>query len=407
MSTEGQDHPLTSKVLNPHFFSMSQLPAFGKNWLDHFIPDDDMQQLFVTSEVARNIIMLQCLYFVKVYRDLLKYKLSYARNRAKEADPKNSELQYDEDVDYDLVDLKIGIIGCGQVGTMILTKLLEAIPHFRGIKIFVSTRQPDLLNEFKEEFKIEAEFNNEKIAEMCDIIFLCCLPFQGDIVLREIRGILHDRNVEATKDKALNRPVLISTLAAVGIPKLKLMATEETIILRTFVNIANLKSKINLTASKPSLALPNVQNIEGNESDNESNKEESKIEEPKLGKDTADKEKLHESSNAQFTGNEPYFMISQASANLIRNLDELFNIFDAFQNTFYTGEAQESLEDKKEEVDEDRAIYEESILITVLGENYSDFIDPNTGEWTNETEILIHFNKLFFEEMEGMLKNIK
>jgi len=49
---------------------------------------------------------------------------------------------------------------------MILTKLLEAIPHFRGIKIFVSTRQPDLLNEFKEEFKIEAEFNNEKIAEM-------------------------------------------------------------------------------------------------------------------------------------------------------------------------------------------------------------------------------------------------
>lgn len=63
-----------------------------------------------------------------------------------------------------MVDLKIGIIGCGQVGTMILTKLLEVLPYFQGMSIFVSTRQPDLLREFKQEFDIEVAFDNEKIA---------------------------------------------------------------------------------------------------------------------------------------------------------------------------------------------------------------------------------------------------
>ena len=47
---------------------------------------------------------------------------------------------------------------------MILTKLLEILPHFQGMSINVSTRQPDLLREFKQEFGIEVEFDNEKVA---------------------------------------------------------------------------------------------------------------------------------------------------------------------------------------------------------------------------------------------------
>ena len=76
-----------------------------------------------------------------------------------------------------------------------------------------------------------------KIAKESDIIFLCCLPFQGDIVLREIRGILNDRNFEASKDKTLNKPMVISTLAAIGVPKLKILASQDTILLRTSVNV--------------------------------------------------------------------------------------------------------------------------------------------------------------------------
>lgn len=77
-------------------------------------------------------------------------------------DPKSYD---DDDEDDDIIDFKVGIIGCGQLGTMILTKLLEVIPHFQGLKIFVSTRQPHLLKEFKQEFNIEVEFDNEKVAK--------------------------------------------------------------------------------------------------------------------------------------------------------------------------------------------------------------------------------------------------
>jgi len=46
---------------------MSGIPKFGKNWLDNFIPDDEMQNVFLTSEVVRNVLMLQCVYYASVY----------------------------------------------------------------------------------------------------------------------------------------------------------------------------------------------------------------------------------------------------------------------------------------------------------------------------------------------------
>mmetsp|Transcript_869 Transcript_869/g.744 ORF Transcript_869/g.744 Transcript_869/m.744 type:complete len:131 (-) Transcript_869:19-411(-) len=128
---------------------------------------------------------------------------------------------------------------------------------------------------------------------------------------------------------------------------------------------------------------------------------------PKLTVDgSMEDTKINELGQVKFSGNEPFFMISQASENLVKNLDDLFNVFDNFQNTFYGGEAQ-AAGDEKAGVDDDKAIYEESILITLLGENYIDFIDQSTGEWTNEKEILVHFNKLFHEEIETLLKNNK
>ena len=60
---------------------MSGIPKFGKNWLDHFIPDQEMQNIFLTSEVVRNVIMLQCVYFTSLYGELLKYKWSFGNNQ--------------------------------------------------------------------------------------------------------------------------------------------------------------------------------------------------------------------------------------------------------------------------------------------------------------------------------------
>tara|TARA_B110000285_G_scaffold89010_1_gene102120 strand:- start:1025 stop:1198 length:174 start_codon:yes stop_codon:yes gene_type:complete len=46
-------------------------------------------------------------------------------------------------------DFKVGIIGCGQVGTVLLTKLLEVKEQFHNLKLIVSTRQPHLLRPFQ------------------------------------------------------------------------------------------------------------------------------------------------------------------------------------------------------------------------------------------------------------------
>lgn len=341
----------------------------------------------------------------KVYRDLLKYKLSYAKNKAKEADPKTE--QTEEDEEDDMVDLKLGIIGCGQVGTMLLTKFLEVVPHFQGLKVFVSTRQPHLLKEFKQEFEIEVDFDNEKIARKCDLIFLCCLPFQADIVLREVRSIISERNYLASRDKSLNKPVIISTLAAVGIPKLKILATEDSILFRTVVSVAQVKEEIENSQSRKRLQIEPEESKQDLDKASESESEDDNKSPKRLLEITNEETKTNELQRVKFLGNEPYFMISQASENLIKNLDDLFNIFDNFQNAFYSGEAQVAMKDQKQGIEEDKAVYEESILITILGESYMDFIDSETGEWVNEKDILAHFAKLFNEEIENLLRNSK
>jgi hypothetical protein len=244
------------------------------------------------------------------------------------------------------------------------------------------------------------------------VIFLTCLPFQADIVLREIRGVLNDRNYEASKNKSLNKPVLISTLAAIGIPKLKILATEDTIMFRTLVNVSTIRNQISDSQSRAKLPIKKEETkLETENSDklSEVDKQEMEDKVAKLHPDLVRDESkdINEQSRVKFIGNEPYFMISQASENLIKNLDDLFNVFDSFQNTFYSGEAQVAMKDQTAGEDDDKAIYEESILVTVLGENYMDFIDPSTGEWINEKEILDHFNKLFHDEVENLLRNTK
>lgn len=51
---------------------MTGIPKFGKNWLDNFIPDEDLQNTFLTSEVVRNVIMLQSVYLTSVYSEILQ-----------------------------------------------------------------------------------------------------------------------------------------------------------------------------------------------------------------------------------------------------------------------------------------------------------------------------------------------
>jgi len=73
-----------------NFFKMSGMPKFGKQWLDNFIEDPDLQNTFITSEVVRNVLMLQCVFYASVYNDLLLYKQAFLLQ--KEGQETESEL---------------------------------------------------------------------------------------------------------------------------------------------------------------------------------------------------------------------------------------------------------------------------------------------------------------------------
>lgn len=67
--------------------------------------------------MVRNAIMLQCMYLASIYNDLLLYK-------------HNSEGTGQPDKEIEAITYTVGIIGCGQIGTTLLTKLLEAQSSF-------------------------------------------------------------------------------------------------------------------------------------------------------------------------------------------------------------------------------------------------------------------------------------
>ena len=57
-------------------------------------------------------------------------------------------------------------------------------------------------------------------------------------------------------------------------------------------------------------------------------------------------------------------------------LTDLFRLFDILQNSLYANDP-EAIENGESEAD-DRFTYEESILVTILGENYKQFINEET-----------------------------
>lgn len=66
--------PKKPRIESSNFFKMSGMPKFGKQWLDNFIADSELQNTFLSSEVVRNLIMLQCIFYASIFNDLIIYK---------------------------------------------------------------------------------------------------------------------------------------------------------------------------------------------------------------------------------------------------------------------------------------------------------------------------------------------
>lgn len=130
------------------------------------------------------------------------------------------------------------------------------------------------------------------------------------------------------------------------------------------------------------------------------------------------------------TGVTAEFIVQQTSEQLALKLEDLFLLFDTFQDVLYAndpaintaakddkssqrsraGSAISRSSGKSGEVEkpqtvpasvnessqgENRVMYEESILMTMLGPDYIQYISEETGEWTDEQLVLKRFQELF------------
>eukprot|EP00906_Rhabdomonas_costata_P037200 RCo052299 len=91
------------------------------------------------------------------------------------------------------MQVHIGIIGCGTVGSALLNGLLGC-GLFHKTCFTVSTRQPHLLELYRDA-GVRCCYDNRYAAEQSDLLFLCCLPGHLKAVVAEIEGHLPKHTV--------------------------------------------------------------------------------------------------------------------------------------------------------------------------------------------------------------------
>jgi pyrroline-5-carboxylate reductase len=120
--------------------------------------------------------------------------------------------------------MKIGIIGCGNMGEVILSGMLAS--NIASAKeICVSDKDSAKLDQLKNEYGIEATFNNSNVAKESDVIIVAVKPQEIDEALTEISG-----RIEAGK-------MLISIVAGVTTKRIKALVGEETLVVRVMPNM--------------------------------------------------------------------------------------------------------------------------------------------------------------------------
>jgi len=89
--------------------------------------------------------------------------------------------------------IKVGLIGCGRLGRHVVSSLL----HFADVRpdeLLVSSRQPSKLASLKNA-KIECFYDNRRVAQQCDVIFLCFTPTSLISVADEVRDHINPNSL--------------------------------------------------------------------------------------------------------------------------------------------------------------------------------------------------------------------
>lgn len=82
------------------------------------------------------------------------------------------------------IPFRVGFVGCGKVGSKILTEVLKSDMIHPG-RIQVACRQPQNLGWFSDR-GVKVHTDNRRLAKECMLVFICCLPHQVQTVAKSI-----------------------------------------------------------------------------------------------------------------------------------------------------------------------------------------------------------------------------
>lgn len=161
------------------------------------MPDVAMQQLFIGTQLVRDIVINQVIAYVNAYKQ--RYVKTQGSSR----------------------DFKVGIVGLGQIGKMLLLKLVDSDLVEAG-QVAASTRNWERHNRLNDD-GISVYYDNARVATECDVVVLCCLPYHAETVCSDLREALQARNQNIFSFTGESRPksLIISTLAAFPVSRLK------------------------------------------------------------------------------------------------------------------------------------------------------------------------------------------
>ena len=245
------------------------------DWLSFLFTNPDLKSMYLHQAHIRQILIYESLYYLNVFSTIFNERIKEKPISKKSmttlpgiketkilqtSSCKQNASVLTNTYDYSTgnfpaqTQIKIGLIGCGNIGSELLKKLVEIKDNkIFSYKIFVSTRRPnkidiDILNRLDED--VSVFLDNEKIMRECDIIFLCIQPHQLDLLSKEIYGVLQDKIERISKKKYKIYPMIISFLSATPIERLKMFFPPNVMLVRTCLNTKILKTKkIDLSSS--------------------------------------------------------------------------------------------------------------------------------------------------------------
>lgn len=238
------------------------------DWLSFLFTNPDLKSMYLHQDHIRQILIYESLYYLNVFSTIFNERVREKPKSKKSmttlpgiketktvqtSSYKQNASVLTNTYDYSTgnfpaqTQIKIGLIGCGNIGSELLKKLVEIKDNkIFSYKIYVSTRRPnkidiDILNRLDED--VSVSLDNEQIMRECDIIFLCIQPHQLDLLSKEIYGVLQEKIERISKKKYKIYPLIVSFLSATPIDRLKMFFPPNVMVVRTCLNTKVLKTK--------------------------------------------------------------------------------------------------------------------------------------------------------------------